>query len=96
MVQFDGEEKEIGEADKQRLAALIDACKRENANAIYRVTAYPDPTWSGNATARSIPGARLFSVRFFMVENGVSVANLDLRPGQSTAQFSNAIVVTIN
>ena len=96
VVQFDGEEKEIGEADKQRLAALIDACKRENANAIYRVTAYPDPTWSGNATARSIPGARLFSVRFFMVENGVSVANLDLRPGQSTAQFSNAIVVTIN
>ena len=96
VVQFGGEEKKIGEADKRRLAALIDACKRENPDTIYRVTSYPDPTWSGNATARSIPGARLFSVRFFMVENGVQVANLDLRPGQSTAQFSNAIVVTIN
>ena len=96
VIQFSDAAKEIDGTHKARLKTLIDACRSERPGTVYSVAAYPDAAWAGDASARSIPGARLFSLRFFMVESGVSSQDLELRPEQATAEFSNALVVRVD
>ena len=96
IIQFSDAAKEINSTHKARLKTLIDACRSERPGTVYNVAAYPDSAWAGDASARSIPGARLFSLRFFMVESGVSSQDLELRPEQATAEFSNALVVRVD
>ena len=96
IIQFSDAAKEIDGTHKARLKTLIDACRSERPGTVYSVAAYPDAAWAGDASARSIPGARLFSLRFFMVESGVSSQDLELRPEQATAEFSNALVVRVD
>ena len=96
VIQFSDAAKEIDSTHKARLRTLIDACRSERPGTIYSVAAYPDTAWAGDASARSIPGARLFSLRFFMVESGISSQDLELRPEQATAEFSNALVVRVD
>ena len=96
VIQFNDDAKEIDGSHKARLKTLIDACRTERPGTVYNVAAYPDASWAGDASARSIPGARLFSLRFFMVESGISSQDLELRPEQATAEFSNALVVRVD